>query len=266
MRARLLKPGFFKNEGLAELPFEGRLLYAGLWTLADREGRLEDRPARLKIELFPYDPVDVDQLLAWLHNRGFIRRYVVEGRRCIWIPTFLDHQHPHLREPASTLPDPGRSRAEHQPSTNPALGQTRPGPGRHPGPNMVEHQPGPAVIDPVIDPVTEADPVTDPDPDPVPTCTDPVSRKSGEISTPYAHPPVENPSRSGPIPERVLSITRAAFDMGVPEGSDDELIDTVQWYARQRRVDLTRAQAKAALTQVLSERPTPGRATRRSGT
>ena len=27
----------------------------GLWTQADREGRLEDRPMRLKASLFPYD-------------------------------------------------------------------------------------------------------------------------------------------------------------------------------------------------------------------
>jgi len=30
MRARNLKPGFFKNEELADLPFEARLLFAGL--------------------------------------------------------------------------------------------------------------------------------------------------------------------------------------------------------------------------------------------
>ena len=47
-RARNIKPGFFKNEFLAEMPCEVRLLFIGLWTLADREGRLEDRPKRIK--------------------------------------------------------------------------------------------------------------------------------------------------------------------------------------------------------------------------
>jgi len=37
-RSRNIKPGFFKNDHLVELPFEYRLLFAGLWTLADREG------------------------------------------------------------------------------------------------------------------------------------------------------------------------------------------------------------------------------------
>jgi hypothetical protein len=32
-----------------------RLLFTGLWCLADREGRLEDRPAEIKAEIFSYD-------------------------------------------------------------------------------------------------------------------------------------------------------------------------------------------------------------------
>lgn len=37
-RARNIKPSFFKNEDLADLnPFD-RLLFIGLWCLADREG------------------------------------------------------------------------------------------------------------------------------------------------------------------------------------------------------------------------------------
>ena len=52
-RARNIKPAFFKNETLVELPVETRLLFIGLWTLADREGRLEDRPKRIKMEIYP---------------------------------------------------------------------------------------------------------------------------------------------------------------------------------------------------------------------
>ena len=75
MRARNLKPGFFKNEQLAELPYECRLLFAGLWCVADREGRLEDRPRRIKMELFPGDSCDVDDMLNQLHRHGLIVRY-----------------------------------------------------------------------------------------------------------------------------------------------------------------------------------------------
>lgn len=103
-RARLLKPGFFTNEDLLELPFEGRLLFAGLWCLADREGRLEDRPKRIKIELFPGDNIDVNALMDALNQRGFIHRYESGSQALVHIRSFGKHQKPHPREAASTLP------------------------------------------------------------------------------------------------------------------------------------------------------------------
>lgn len=105
-RARLLKPGFFTNELLAELPYEGRLLFAGLWTLADREGRLEERVKRIKAAVFPFDEVDVLSLLIALEVRGFIDRYMSAGMALIQVAKFSEHQTPFHREPASTLPPP----------------------------------------------------------------------------------------------------------------------------------------------------------------
>lgn len=113
-RARLLKPGFFTNELLAELPYEGRLLFAGLWTLADREGRLEDRPKRIKAAVFPFDEVDVSALLAALEHKGFIERYHVDAMALIQIAKFAEHQTPHARETASTLP-PSKGSAQASP-------------------------------------------------------------------------------------------------------------------------------------------------------
>lgn len=105
-RARNIKPGFFKNEDLAECSPWARLCFAGLWTLADREGRLEDRPKRIKGELFAFDSVEVEPLLRDLEARGFILRYVVDGRALMQIVAFLKHQTPHHREPESDLPPP----------------------------------------------------------------------------------------------------------------------------------------------------------------
>ena len=50
-RTRSIKPSFFDNEILGDLPPLTRLLFIGLWGIADREGRLEDRPKRIKKEL-----------------------------------------------------------------------------------------------------------------------------------------------------------------------------------------------------------------------
>ena len=109
MRARNIKPGFFKNDTLVELDFAGRLLFIGLWGIADRAGRLEDRPKKIKAELFPYDGVDVDTFLGELARLGFILRYEVGGGRYIQIVNFDKHQNPHPREAPSTIPEPAGS-------------------------------------------------------------------------------------------------------------------------------------------------------------
>ncbi len=115
MRARNLKPGFFKNEELAKLPPLTRLLFAGLWCLADRSGRLEDRPARIKAEVLPYDSCNVDKMLDSLAAGPdpFIVRYEAQKTRYIAILHFPEHQNPHVREAASTIPAPD----EHKTST-----------------------------------------------------------------------------------------------------------------------------------------------------
>lgn len=104
-RARNIKPGLFKNELLVEQPLFVRLLFIGLWTLADREGRLEDRPKRIKLELFPYDNEDTDAALKTLAECGFIDRYEACGKKVIQITNFLKHQTPHGTEKDSELPD-----------------------------------------------------------------------------------------------------------------------------------------------------------------
>ena len=123
-RARNLKPGFFKNEDLAECSPLARILFAGLWCLADRAGRLEDRPKRIRAEVLPYDDGSVDYMLNELHRRGFIQRYQVGDERFIQVLNFAKHQNPHCREPESTIPAPDA----HNTSTVPAPDEHRTGP------------------------------------------------------------------------------------------------------------------------------------------
>ena len=105
-RARNIKPGFFTNEDLVELDFATRLLFAGLWTVADREGRLQDRPKKIKIDVFPADNLDIDAMLQALHDAKFIQRYEVNGSKFIQISSWDKHQNPHHTEKASEIPGP----------------------------------------------------------------------------------------------------------------------------------------------------------------
>lgn len=112
-RIRYLKPSFFLDEDVATLQFWVRLLYQGLWVLADKAGRLEDRPKRIKAEIFPYDDgVDVEDGLKTLSQpkpngvRPFIHRYEMGGERYIQIVMWEEHQSPHHTERESSIPGP----------------------------------------------------------------------------------------------------------------------------------------------------------------
>ncbi len=124
-RARLIKPGFYANEQLAECSLLARFIFPGLWMLADRKGRLEDRPKRIKAALLPYDDADVNALLGELSNNGLLVRYCIGEQRLIQINSFEKHQNCHVREPESAYPAPEQA----VPSTVPA---------------PVEHTTGPA--------------------------------------------------------------------------------------------------------------------------
>lgn len=104
-RSRNIKPGFFTNDELAECSPYARLLFAGLWTIADKEGRLDDRPKKIKALVLPFDTVDCDELLTQLHAKNFITRYSVEGSDYIQINNWKKHQNPHCKESASDIPE-----------------------------------------------------------------------------------------------------------------------------------------------------------------
>jgi hypothetical protein len=111
-RSRNIKPGFFLNEDLVELPFEVRLLFIGLWCLADREGRLENRPKKIKMNLFPGDELDMPGALLGLARYKLITIYSVGSVEYIQVNNFNKHQNPHVKEQASVIPapcDPGAS-------------------------------------------------------------------------------------------------------------------------------------------------------------
>ena len=105
-RSRNIKPGFFTNDELAECSPYARLLFAGLWTIADKEGRLDDRPKKVKAMVLPFDDVDCNELLQQLHSHKFINRYQVKDEQFIQINNWKKHQNPHCKEAASEIPEP----------------------------------------------------------------------------------------------------------------------------------------------------------------
>lgn len=104
-RSRNIKPGLFKNEILGVADPIYTLAFEGLWLLADKMGRLEDRPLRIKAETFPYrDGLNIEAILDWLVTAKFIVRYAIKDKRYIEITNFTKHQNPHKNEAESVIP------------------------------------------------------------------------------------------------------------------------------------------------------------------
>lgn len=114
-RARNIKHAFFMNDDLAErnCPL-GRLLFIGLWTLADYKGELEWRAGKIKAQLLPYDECDIKQLAINLDKSGFIRFYSDGDRVLLNIPNFEKHQNPHKNEKAGGSDVPNYTEAMRQ--------------------------------------------------------------------------------------------------------------------------------------------------------
>jgi hypothetical protein len=104
MRARNVKPSLFRNELLAVADPLHTIIFAGLWCMADREGRMEDRPAKIHLEINPGRAFDTTT--ASLAESGFIHRYEIDGKKFIQVVNFAKHQNPHCKEPTSTIPAP----------------------------------------------------------------------------------------------------------------------------------------------------------------
>lgn len=110
-RMRSLKPEYWDDEELATATSrDARLLYVGLWNLADEHSRLRGDPRFIKGKVFAYDddltPPEVDLLLDELARAGKVVRYRVGGARFLHLPKLAKHQRLEPEKVPSRLPGP----------------------------------------------------------------------------------------------------------------------------------------------------------------
>jgi hypothetical protein len=74
-RIRSVKPEFWIDEKVVEMGLAARLLFIGLWNFADDQGYIDDKPRRIKMQVFPGDDFDVEPLLDELVSAGLLVRY-----------------------------------------------------------------------------------------------------------------------------------------------------------------------------------------------
>lgn len=104
-RIRTIKPDFWTDEHIVELSAFARLLFIGLWNFADDDGRMEYSPKRIKMQIFPADPIDTTALFGELRREGLIEVYTVDGKEFLQVKNFAKHQKIDKRA-ASKIPAP----------------------------------------------------------------------------------------------------------------------------------------------------------------
>ena len=107
-RIRTIKPQFWGSHDTSQLSRDARLLFIGLISMADDQGRFLASPNAVNGFVFPNDELPPARVKKWLDecvNTGLIRRYVVQGVTYGLIPTFSTHQRISHPQP-SILPPP----------------------------------------------------------------------------------------------------------------------------------------------------------------
>lgn len=95
-RIRSIKPDIWEDEALAEVSTSARLLFIGLITQADDDGRLPGRSQWIARKVYPYDyeitPSDIEGWIDELDRVKLIQYYEVEGKPYISLPSWDRHQ------------------------------------------------------------------------------------------------------------------------------------------------------------------------------
>jgi hypothetical protein len=96
VRIRTVKPEFWESESVGRLSRDARLLFIGLWNLADDSGRLRGTLPKIRGSLLSYDDVSLEQVGKWLEElitEKMVRRYQGDdGNTYLDIPNWLKHQ------------------------------------------------------------------------------------------------------------------------------------------------------------------------------
>lgn len=107
-RIRTVKPSFFRSRSVKALHgSDPKLVWIGLWLLADDEGRLLDEPEIMAGDLWALSLTvpKIDRILTELHDKKRLIRYEVSGEKYIQI-TGWEHQKISHPTPSEIPPAP----------------------------------------------------------------------------------------------------------------------------------------------------------------
>lgn len=107
-RIRTIKPEFWEDEKIAQLPMPCRLFFIGCWNFADDFGIIKGNATLLKSWIFPYDEdLRVSEIKKWIDalvNARMLVPIISNGESYYIIRTFRSHQVLDKRYEKSYLP------------------------------------------------------------------------------------------------------------------------------------------------------------------
>ena len=125
-RKRMVDPSIWTDDGFLQLSLPARLLFIGMITTADDEGRGQGTAASLKAAVFPSDDIsinDVENLKAEIACRMRVIFYESDGRKYYQLCRWHNHQYVQNAKP-SKIPCPV-STEEHVDDTIPSSPNTK---------------------------------------------------------------------------------------------------------------------------------------------
>lgn len=95
-RIRTVKPEFWEDEKLADIPMQARLLFIATWNFADDQGVVQSSTKYLKSKIFPYDEsLREHQVKTWIDalvNARMLIPFIHDNKGYFFIRTFQSHQ------------------------------------------------------------------------------------------------------------------------------------------------------------------------------
>lgn len=110
-RRRMIDPNFWQSEDVSKLSVRQRLLFIGLFSNADDEGKLRGNPAFVRSIIFPYEDFamnEIEQDLNDIEGVGSILQYNVEGSKYILLCNWKKFQRVDKPQ-SSVIPDPNEN-------------------------------------------------------------------------------------------------------------------------------------------------------------
>ena len=91
-RIRTIKPEFWTDEKITECSLSARLMLIGMLNFADDFGNLERSAKRIKMQVFPADNIETEELIVELITQGLLTEYSHNGKMFLHINGFQKHQ------------------------------------------------------------------------------------------------------------------------------------------------------------------------------